>query len=99
MNKLTKQRFSELIQNFELVALFNALGWDNFHSVKKVDIKDVKYTLSGIAKKKDFCILECPIEDGQISEAAIRKQFEKPVSKLYYDHLLVFTDKNKTTQY
>jgi hypothetical protein len=99
MSKLTKQRFSELVSNFELTALFNALGWDGLQSVNKVAIKGATYDISGIARKKDFCVLECAAEGGQIPEAATRKQFEKPVSKLYYDHLLVFTDKSKTTQY
>jgi hypothetical protein len=99
MSKLTKLRFSELVDNFELTALFNALGWDGFQSTNKIEVKDITYTISGVAKKKDFCVLECAAENGQIPEAAVRKQFEKPVSKIYHDHLLVFTDKNKTTQH
>jgi tRNA1(Val) A37 N6-methylase TrmN6 len=99
MNKLTKQRFSELVAHFELSALFNALGWDNFRAINKVDIKGIKYIISGIANKKDFCVLECVIDDNKMPPAVVRKQFERAVSKLYHDHLLVFTDKNRTTQY
>jgi hypothetical protein len=98
MGTVTKQRFSELVNNFEFATLFNVLGWDTFQSVSKICIKDITYTLSGIARKKDFCVMECSTEDGQFPETAIRKQFEKPISERYFDHLLVFTDKNKTIQ-
>jgi hypothetical protein len=46
MSTLTKQRFSELVNKFELTALFNALGWDSFQSANKVDIKGTKYNIS-----------------------------------------------------
>jgi hypothetical protein len=99
MGKLTKQQFFEMINGFELENLFIKLGWEKFETTNTLNIKGATYTLSGIAQKKGFCVLECVAADGRIPEVAIRKQFEKPVSKLYYDHLLVFTDKNKTTQY
>ena len=98
MSKLTKQRFSGLVNNFELASLFNALGWDGFQTANTIEVKGNKYNISGIAKKKDFCVLECAVEDSQIPEAAVRKQFEKPLSRLYFDHLLVFTNKSKTVQ-
>jgi hypothetical protein len=99
MNKpvLSKPQFSERLNNFELSALFNALGWEPFQAKNKIEVKGSKYNISGVARKKDFCVLECAAEE--IPDAAIRKQFEKPISKLYHDHLLVFTDKNKTIQY
>jgi hypothetical protein len=74
------------------------LGWDNFQSTNKIEVKGITYNISGVARKKDFCVLECTAENGQIPEAAVRHQFENPVSKLYHDHLLVFTGKSKTTQ-
>jgi hypothetical protein len=98
MSKLTKQRFSGLVNNFELAALFNTLGWDAFQTTNTIEVKGNKYNISGIAKKKDFCVLECVVEDSQIPEAAVRKQFEKPLARLYFDHLLVFTNKSKTVQ-
>jgi hypothetical protein len=97
MSKLTKTRFSELVNTVELSTLFNALGWDSFHAVNNIGVQGNKYAILGVARKKDFCVLECAVEE--IPEAAVRKQFEKPVSRLYFDHLLVFTDKNKTIQY
>jgi hypothetical protein len=98
MNKLTKQRFSELVNNFELAVLFNVLGWDTFQTANTIEVKGNKYNISGIAKKRDFCVLECTVDDSQIPEAAVRKQFEKPLARLFFDHLLVFTNKNKTIQ-
>jgi hypothetical protein len=97
MSKLTKPQFSELVNAFELTALFNRLGWDNLQTENKITVKGDTYTVSGIAKKKDFCVLECIVEE--IPEAAIRKQFENPISRLYFDHFLVFTNKNKTIQF
>ena len=99
MNKLTKETFSTRVQKFELAALFNALGWDSFNAAHTIEIKGERYNISGIARKKDFSVLECAAGDNTIPPAAVRKQFEAPVSKLYHDHLLVFTNKNKTQQY
>ncbi|MDR1030782.1 MAG: Eco57I restriction-modification methylase domain-containing protein [Treponema sp.] len=99
MNKLSKLQFFELVNNFKLAALFNRLGWDKFQTTNKIDVKGNTYTISGIAQKRDFCVLECTEEDSQIPDAAVRKQFEKPVSLLYFDHLLVFINKNKTAQF
>jgi hypothetical protein len=97
MDKLSKPRFSELVNKFELSVLFNILGWDSFQTMNRIDVKGSKYTISGIAQKKDFCVLECAVDE--IPDAAIRKQFEKPLTGLYFDHLLVFINKNKTAQF
>ncbi|MDR1148249.1 MAG: Eco57I restriction-modification methylase domain-containing protein [Spirochaetaceae bacterium] len=97
MDKLSKLRFSELVNKFELSVLFNILGWDSFQTTNRIDVKGSKYTISGIAQKKDFCVLECVVD--KIPDAAIRKQFEKPLTRLYFDHLLVFINKNKTAQF
>jgi hypothetical protein len=94
---MNKARFSELVNNFALSSIFNGLGWDQFQTAHIIEVKERKYTLSGVARKKDFCVLECVVET--IPDTATRKLFEKPVSGLYFDHLLVLTNKDKTAQF
>jgi len=96
---MTKEQFSNLISNFEFSELFRMNGWDNFNYDNKIEIQNAIYTLTGIAQKKQFPILQITSAQGGMPDLNIRKQFEKKIKPLYLDHLLIFINKEKTWQH
>jgi len=95
---MTKEQFNKYINNFEFSELFRMNGWDNFNYDNKIEIENTIYTLTGIAQKKQFPILQITSQDG-ILNLNIRKQFEKKIKPLYLDHLLIFINKEKSWQH
>lgn len=96
---IPKPTFSRYIKEFKLKELFNELGWDNANVKypKKVDEKI--YSLTGIAQKKDFLILLCEHQDGgPIPDSAARKKIDNAITKLHYEHLIIYIDGKKTRQ-
>ncbi|WP_461257494.1 hypothetical protein, partial [Treponema sp. R80B11-R83G3] len=78
--------------------LFRMNGWDTFNYDNKIEIQNIIYTLTGIAEKKGFAILQITTQDG-IPDLNIRKQFEKRIKQLYHNHLLIFVNKEKSWQH
>jgi len=91
---MTKEQFSNYISNFEFSELFRMNGWDNFNYDNKMEIQNNIYTLTGIAQKKGFAILQITTQSN-IPDLKTRKQFEKKIKPLYFDHLLIFVNKGK----
>jgi hypothetical protein len=94
-----KEEFRSYIGNFEFSELFRMNGWDNFNYDAKLEVQSVVYKLTGIAQKRQFPILQISSQQGGMPSLALRKQFEKKIKPLYHDHLLIFTDKEKTLQF
>jgi hypothetical protein len=96
---MKKSKFTELIKAFDFETLFNELGWDNFSNEIQITVNEQDFRLTGIAEKKSFAILHCPHNcEGKIPQSNHRKQIESKVAKIYFEHLIIYTDKNKTQQ-
>jgi len=96
---MKKQTFTQYIKDFDFEQLFNDLGWDNFNNQLPVAVNEDIFALNGIAVKKGFVILHCPpIPNGKIPISSIRKQIENKVAKNYFEHLIIYSDKDKKQQ-
>jgi len=95
---LTKQQFCNYIKAFEFRQLFNDMGWDNDTTTAPIVVDDTTYELKAVAKKSGFKILLCTTTDGIIPDYNTRKKIETKVTKLFQEHLIIFTDRKKTEQ-
>jgi hypothetical protein len=75
------------------------LGWNNDRTKLPVTQDENIYTLQGVAEKSGFKILVCPPNpDGFIPDYNTRKKIETKVTKLFHEHLIIFTDRNQQEQ-
>jgi hypothetical protein len=96
---MTKEQFAKYIDNFEFSELFRTQGWDNFTAAHKIDTQKFIYNLTGVAQKKNFPILQCVGDHNKIPDLNTRKQLDKRIRNLYFEHLLIIVNKEKTWQY
>jgi len=107
---IPKATFSQLIKEFKIKELFNELGWDNVTAKYPIAVDPPKdearrtggrlYSLTGIAQKKEFLILLCqPQDGGAIPDAAARKKIDNAITKLHFEHLIIYVDGKKTRQH
>lgn len=94
---IKKQTFKRYIEWFNFSELFIDLGWahKNQQIVKKVG--EVRYNFTQLAEKAGFSVLECKV-DGELPLAAERKKIHHEIGKLFFEHLLIFTDEAKSRQ-
>jgi hypothetical protein len=96
---MTKSQFDNCVINFEFQELFRLNGWDNFNCNEKIEMQNDVYTLTGVAHKRGFSILQVASLNGDIPDLAARKQLEKKIKTYYHDHLLVFANAEKTKSF
>ena len=96
---INKQRFTQLIKSASFKELFNELGWDNLSLSVPVTLDDDKFTLNAVAEKRGFVIFVCsPDATGKIPLSSTRKKIDQRITKLYYEHLIIYTDKDNFQQ-
>jgi hypothetical protein len=96
---MRKQTFTNYIKDFDFETLFNELGWDAFNNQLPVAVNDDAFMLKGVAQKKGFVILLCPpLANGKIPISSIRKQIENKVAKNYFEHLIIYADRDQKHQ-
>jgi hypothetical protein len=96
---LSKQEFSDYIKQFRFRELFNDMGWNNDRTELQITADENMYTLKAVAEKSGFKILVCPPNpDGIIPDYNTRKKIETKVTKLFQEHLIIFTDQNQQEQ-
>ncbi len=97
---IARQAFFNSIKAFKLKKLFNEMGWDNANVKHPIKVDNRLYTLTSIAQKKDFMIFLCTSDDGGgIPDSAARKKIDKDVTKIYYEHLIIYVDGKQTRQH
>lgn len=75
------------------------LGW-NHHRAEPfvISVEGHAFSLSPIAEKQDFLVLECtPDRDGGIPASTVRRKIESRASKLAFEHIILFLDAPRTT--
>lgn len=93
---ISRAEFKEHLRSFNFHELFLSLGWDNVKYQNKLKIDDTNYNLKGIVQKRGFLILTC-VSENDFPDTNTRKKIERQVSKLFYEHLIIYHD-NKTKQ-
>ncbi len=96
---IDKKYFTELIKNFKFSELFNELGWDHANTEVPISVDDDRYKLTAAAEKRGFVIFVCsPSTNGKIPLYNTRKKIDAKISRLYFEHLIIYTDKDNFQQ-
>jgi hypothetical protein len=98
---LTGQNLLETaISEFDFETAFNAVGWDYFQGpAESVTVDDETYQLQRVAQKRDAAVYRVePNDDGEIPPRSVRKKIDREVTKISYEHLLVYADLAETRQ-
>lgn len=96
---LKKDRFNQLIKEFKIRELFNELGWDNVKKKETILIEEMQYELDAVAEKRNFLIFVCSADSmGKIPNQNIRRKIDNKISKLYFEHLIIYHDSNNSHQ-
>jgi hypothetical protein len=95
---MNKQLFSNYIKKFQFAEIFNELGWDQNKEEFPITVKDEIFTLCGVADKRGFAVLLCTATASSIPDKNVRKKIEAEVTKLFFEHLIIFIDNDKTQQ-
>lgn len=96
---IKRQQFEQYIKQFKFKALFNELGWDQVRKEETITVDEQIYQLEAIAEKRDFIVFKClPTNSKALPDAAARKKIDRKITKLYFEHLIIFTDNDQQTQ-
>lgn len=75
------------------------LGWDRHAAPLPVSVGNQTFALTALAEKRGVVVYECPPDAaGRIPDYTTRRAIEKQVTKAAFEHLLIFTDREKATQ-
>ena len=98
-------RARQLLSGFDLEPLLiEELGWDYYNQDMNTEIREKEgdvgeYLLTAIAEKRGMAVFRClPRGDGRIPNYATRCKIESQVAKSVHEHIIIYTDAEKTTQ-
>lgn len=99
MTMLDLKNTQKLLREFSFTDLFTQeLGWDHLHlQSRKLTVEGTTFTLAPIAEKRGFQVFECR-SSGEIPVRAVRIKIDREVTKLAYEHLLVFVGVDRQMQ-
>jgi hypothetical protein len=99
MSTISKKQFKQYIEVFDFTGLFNQLGWSYLDEQTPVKLKEETYLFHSVAEKGGFRILVFkPAKHQDLPDYATRLQLDRKIGKLYREHLIIFCDKNNSTQ-
>ena len=80
--------------------LVEGLGWDYYRAEPVSVLVDAHdYTLEPAAEKAGFVVYVCgPSADGSVPPYPVRRKIERQVSKLAFEHLIIFADADQSLQ-
>ncbi len=90
----------ERLRSFDFVGLLvEELGW-NHHRGAAITViaQEQHFRVTPIAEKAGFVVWRCEANDGRLPKHSIRRQVETKVTKLSFEHLIVFVDDAQTEQ-
>ena len=88
---ISRSKFKEYLTAFKFKELFLTLGWDNVKYDNTLDVNGVKFKLDGIVQKRGFIVISCISKNG-FPDANTRKKIDKQISRLNFEHLLIYHD-------
>jgi len=88
------------LQTFDLKKLFiEKMGWDLAKQTHEVQVNGEYFQLMMVAQKRGLAVFVCsPQANGTIPDSALRYKIETQVRKLAHEHLIIFTNKDRTIQ-
>lgn len=96
---IDKTRFNHLIKTFQFKELFNELGWNSVRKKEQITVENALYTLEAVAEKKGFVVFACsPDNNSTMPDYHIRKKIDSAITKLYFEHLIIFCDHSQDHQ-
>ena len=103
--QIDRAQIRQLLRGFEFkTLLIEELGWDR-HSgevateIRERGIDETEYLLTAIAQKRGMAVFQCSARiDGTIPDSATRRKIQREVAKSVLEHLIIYTDTEKTTQ-
>ena len=97
---VSPSQFRRLLSQFRFDALFNQFGWDRTDlRPQRVSVGGHDYELIAFAQKRGVVALTCsPDRFGNIPPHADRLKIEREVERIAFEHLIVFTDDDRSTQ-
>lgn len=96
---MKKKLFTQLLKEADFRQLFNELGWDHINKTIPVEASDEIFELKGICNKRGFVVFHCSSgRDGDIADSSMRKKIEHRLKKLYFEHLIIFTNDSGSRQ-
>ena len=103
--QINRDRTRQLLRDFEFETLWiEELGWDRHREEVKTEIRERgvdegEYLLIAIAQKRGMVVFHYPARtDEGIPDYAIRRKIQREVAKSVYEHLIIYTDAEQTTQ-
>ena len=89
----------QYLKESEFKPLFiEELGWDRHTQTLPVTIDENDYLLTAIAQKRGMVVFECAATETEgIPDYATRRKIHKQVEKSVYEHFIIYTDAEKTT--
>jgi hypothetical protein len=93
-------RVREYVKSFNFTKLFiEELGWDRHTNRLDIPVDGQVFKLAAVAQKKGMVAFNCDSgADGQPPDHATRRKIERQVSKSVHEHLILYLDKDRTTQ-
>jgi hypothetical protein len=91
----------QYLKAFDFQSLFvEELGWNRCPiSPVALDVNGEGFTLTPVSEMGGMVVLRCsPESDGRVPDYATRRQIDKDVAKLYYEHIIIYCDAAETTQ-
>ncbi len=93
-------RVRQHLRDFALTNLFiQELGWDHHTSRLEISVDGKAFELNAIAQKRGMVAFNCsPSLDGSFPDYQIRRKIERQAAKTAHEHLIIYTDRDNTTQ-
>ena len=94
---IDRARASVQLKAFDFAKLFiEELGWDRPTSRQSeiVDVDGQRFSLTPVAEKRGVRIFHC----SEIPDRNLRQRIEREVTKRVYEHLIIFTEPQRTRQ-
>src|SRR3990170_3053682 len=88
------------LKEFDFKNLFiEELGWDRHDTHLDVHVDGQTFVLTTIAEKRGMVAFTCEaLGDVRIHDYSTRRKIERHTSKSVHEHLIIYTDRDKTTQ-
>lgn len=88
-----------LLKECNLVTLFiEELGWDPCKNKLELEVDNTFYKLDAIAQKVGFVVWVCHSVNERLPNNSIRLKLDRKLSETSFEHLIVFTNGDKSSQ-
>ncbi|KAB2834694.1 MAG: SAM-dependent methyltransferase, partial [Candidatus Brocadia sp.] len=93
-------RIRQCLRDFDFKRLFiEELGWDSHSATLDVLFDKYHFELTAVAQKRGMSVFTyTPSTDGHFPDYQTRRKIDRQVAKTHHEHLIIYTDANKTSQ-